>query len=257
VFAVNNAEYMRIDTAGNVGIGTATPIISNKLTVMGGGVQFSGGTSSQAGLRIQYTSGASTITGINQDNNAYNPIAFYTGAAETMRLDSSGNWYLGTTTNLGKMTMVWASATQAGLAIYAGNSTFTGSPIVFYNSVGGVSGYIGQATSTITYNTSSDYRLKENVRPLTSSIDTINALNPVAYDWKIDSTYGEGFIAHEVQEHIPLAVTGEKDAVDEEGKMKPQAVDYSKIVVHLVAAMQEQQKQIEELKNKISILEAK
>jgi hypothetical protein len=92
--------------------------------------------------------------------------------------------------------------------------------------------------------------LKNNIQTMTSGIATINALHPVTYKWNLDGSDGAGFIAHELAEYIPLAVTGEKDAVNEDGSIRPQGVDYSKIVVHLVAAVQE-------LTARIAALEAK
>jgi hypothetical protein len=85
---------------------------------------------------------------------------------------------------------------------------------------------------------------------MTSGIAAVSALKPVTYKWNADNSNGEGFIAHELAEIIPLAVTGEKDAVDKDGKIKPQGVDYSKVVVHLVAAIQE-------LSAKVAALEGK
>ena len=102
---------------------------------------------------------------------------------------------------------------------------------------------------TTSYNGVSDYRLKEDVQPMVDGLAKINQLNPVTFKWKSDGSDGEGFIAHELAEIIPLAVTGEKDAVNEDGSIKPQGVDYSKIVVHLVAA-------IKELSAKVAALEA-
>ena len=87
---------------------------------------------------------------------------------------------------------------------------------------------------------------------MTVGLATISALKPVTYDWVGTNENGEGFIAHELQEVIPLAVTGEKDAVNEDGTIKPQGVDYSKIVVHLVAACQEQQKLIVDLQERLA-----
>ena len=83
-------DAVTIDSSGNVGIGTTSIIGSNRLSVVGGGIQLSGGTSAQAGVRIQYASSTATFAGINNDNNAYNALAFATGASEAMRIDTSG-----------------------------------------------------------------------------------------------------------------------------------------------------------------------
>lgn len=269
VFAINNTEYMRIDTAGNVGVGTSTPVSTAKLNISTPDALYQIVTSGTTkGIRFGTTSTYSFIEGVDKTGvTSYQPLNMggsilqYTiSGTEVMRVDANGNLLVGATapsSTTARIWNAWDSSTQQGMVFRTSSTTFNGSPVLFYNSSVGISGSISQSASAVAYNTSSDYRLKGNVRPLASGIDTINALNPVAYDWKVDGTKGEGFIAHELQEHIPLAVTGEKDAVDEEGKINPQQVDHSKIVVHLVAAMQEQQKQIEELKNKISILEAK
>jgi len=111
------------------------------------------------------------------------------------------------------------------------------------------------ATNTATqFNTSSDYRLKENVETLKDGLDRLNQLKPVQFTWKVDDSFSEGFIAHEVDEVFSDAVTGEKDAVDDKGEIKPQQVDYGRITPLLVKAIQEQQEQIEELKAEIATL---
>ena len=92
---------------------------------------------------------------------------------------------------------------------------------------------------------------------MTNGLNIISALNPVTYDWIDSKASAEGFIAHELQAVIPDAVAGEKDAVNEDGSIKPQGVDFGKIVPHLVAAMQEQQATIQELTTRLAALENK
>jgi hypothetical protein len=111
-------------------------------------------------------------------------------------------------------------------------------------------GTINTSGTTTSYNTNSDYRLKYDVQPMVNGLSTVAALKPVTYKWNADNSYGEGFIAHELQEVIPNAVSGEKDAVNKDGSMNLQGVDYSKVVVHLVAAIQE-------LSAKVAALEGK
>ena len=112
-------------------------------------------------------------------------------------------------------------------------------------------GSVYGGTSSVVYNTTSDYRLKENVIPLANALSIVEQIKPKSFNFIVepDKTH-DGFIAHELAEVVPYAVTGEKDAVDEEGKIKPQQVDYSKLVVLLVGAVQELSARITELENK-------
>ena len=87
---------------------------------------------------------------------------------------------------------------------------------------------------------------------MTNGLETVSALKPVSYKWKADSSIGEGFIAHELQNVVPLAVIGKKDAVDKDGNIDAQCVDYSKLVVHLVAAIQELSAKVEALEAKVN-----
>ena len=82
-------------------------------------------------------------------------------------------------------------------------------------------------------------------------------LKPVTYKWKVDGTNGEGFIAHELAEICPNAVSGEKDAVDENGDIKPQGIDVSFLIATLTAAIQELKAQNDALTARIVALEAK
>jgi len=82
----------------------------------------------------------------------------------------------------------------------------------------------------------------------------VSQLKPVTYTWKKDGSSGQGFIAHELAEICPDAVAGEKDAVNEDGSIKPQGIDTSFLVATLAAAIQEQQAQIEQLRAEIQTL---
>ena len=115
-------------------------------------------------------------------------------------------------------------------------------PLIFTNSAGSVQGSISNnGTGTTNFNTTSDHRLKENVVPLTNAIDRLSNLEPKRFDYIADPEHRmmDGFIAHEVQVVIPEAVTGKKDAVDEDGKPVYQQLDLSKIVPLVTAAVRE------------------
>ena len=125
----------------------------------------------------------------------------------------------------------------------------------FFNDNGRV-GYIGTSGTATSYNTSSDYRLKENIAPMTGALDTVLQLKPVTYKWKVDGSDGQGFIAHELQAVVPDCVTGEKDAVDAEGNPQYQGIDTSFLVATLTAAIQEQQALITQLQADVATLKA-
>jgi hypothetical protein len=113
-------------------------------------------------------------------------------------------------------------------------------------------------TNTATgFATSSDYRLKENITPMTGALDKVAQLNPVTYTWKADGSDGQGFIAHELQEVVPDCVIGEKDEVDAEGNPIYQGIDTSFLVATLTAAIQEQQAIITEQSEAIAALKAR
>jgi len=126
-------------------------------------------------------------------------------------------------------------------------------------------GYISNTNTATTYNTSSDYRLKNTIAPMTGALAKVALLKPVTYKWNVDGSDSQGFIAHELQEVVPECVTGEKDAVetytDEDGneQTRPvyQGIDTSFLVATLTAAIQEQQALINTLTERISVLENK
>ena len=106
------------------------------------------------------------------------------------------------------------------------------------------------------YVTSSDYRLKEDIRGINGAIGSLNLLNPVSFAFKNNPGVSvHGFLAHEVQTVVPEAVTGEKDEVDDEGNPIYQGIDQSKLVPLLTAALQEALAEIESLKSRVTALE--
>ena len=106
------------------------------------------------------------------------------------------------------------------------------------------SGSINVTASATSYSTSSDGRLK-NVTGEARGLEVINELNPVAYNWKSSGQADEGLIAQEVLDIVPNAVTGSEEDMYQ--------MDYSKLVVHLVAGMKEQQTQIDALQSEIKL----
>jgi hypothetical protein len=108
---------------------------------------------------------------------------------------------------------------------------------VYYNS--SRVGDIATNGSNTTYNSASDYRLKENVQPMVGALTKVAALKPVTFTWKSTGTNDEGFLAHELQAVVPQAVRGEKDEVDADGDPVYQSIDTSVLVATLTAAIQE------------------
>lgn len=123
--------------------------------------------------------------------------------------------------------------------------------VTFHNTTGNVFvGRISINATTVSYTSVSDYRLKENVQPMTGALSKVALLKPVTYKWKKDGSDGQGFIAHELAEVVPDCVTGKKDALDETGKPSYQGVDTSFLVATLVAAIQELKAEVDLLKAK-------
>jgi len=185
---------------------------------------------------------------------AADTIAFTEGGGEAMRITSSGFLLLGTGAVDGdglsiKPFASGGSTTQINFDRVS--SATTGYPIVFQNGSTDV-GYISHNNTTTTYVTSSDYRLKNTTAPMTGALAKVALLKPCTYKWNADGSVGEGFIAHELAEVIPQCVTGEKDALNEDGSIKPQGIDTSFLVATLTAAIQEQQAIIESLRQRLS-----
>ena len=271
-FSTAGTTAMTVDASQNVIIGATTA--TAKFSMNGGAAQFSSSGSA-------FPSGGTGIEIVgNTDGNtnyiqAYNrtlltwqtlsiggsSLIFGTGGSERMRIDTSGNLLVGQTSDSISAKMSATSSTNTSHFITTAAANAGGAANLERNSAGilmnfryngaDISGanISTSAGTSVAYNVGSDYRLKYNLQNMFGGIATISALQPITYNWISDNSQGEGFIAHELQAVIPLAVTGEKDAIDADGKPLYQGVDYSKIVVHLVAAIQE-------LSAKVAALEA-
>ena len=263
--ATGGSERMRVDSSGNVGVGTASPSgASGRVLEINGGA-------GQARLVLKNDTTGSTSSDGSQialvgsqlviQNRENSEITFETNLTERARIDSSGNLLVGTTSQLSNAKV---SSVNSGSAwAFAGRSNSRG--YVFQNiDASGIACYFttnndtqlaGQITvnnSTATYATSSDYRLKENVAPMQNALDTVAQLNPVTYTWKADGSAGQGFIAHELQAVVPDCVTGEKDAVDETGNPQYQGVDTSFLVATLCKAIQELKAEVDSLRAQLN-----
>ena len=167
------------------------------------GVEFNAGTAALPSI----TTSGDTNTGIFFP--AADTIAFSEGGAEAVRIDASGNLLVGkTSTSLTTQGIQIAPNAEMFIARIAPDQTLR-----FYNaSTGTQVGSIVVGTSSTAYNTSSDYRLKHDIQPMTGALAKVAALKPVTYKWNSDCADGEGFLAHELAEVVPQAVYGEKDA---------------------------------------------
>ncbi|NBX51479.1 tail fiber domain-containing protein [bacterium] len=159
-----------------------------------------------------------------------------------MTVSSGGNFGIGTTTGLNSKVTLYSNCNALTAMEIRDTGTTGGYLIVFYNSSSNIAGgIIHNGTTTVNYSTSSDYRMKENIAPMTSALSKVALLNPVTYKWKEEfgGESGQGFIAHELQAVVPEAVAGAKDAVDADGKPVYQGIDTSFLVATLTAAIKE------------------
>jgi len=249
--AKTNPEY-RLDVGGteaSIRIAPSTTT-NNALTRMvnTGGTAYIGLDGAGAGLGTAY--------GLHLYHSGAYPIVFSTNGVDRGRFDSSGNLLVGCTATVSASVKGVQLATgSANGRISIASNTTGGSDMMYFYNPNGIVGAVGTTGSSTYYNTSSDYRLKEDVQPMVDALDKIAALKPCTYKWKADGSAGEGFIAHELQAVVPGCVIGEKDAVDADGNPVYQGIDTSFLVATLTAAIQEQQALITSLTARIAALE--
>ena len=261
-FYTNSAERLRINSSGNVGIGTSSP--SAIFNVSGPAsspvVAELETANSNADITLQSASSGS-VTRLRQNTNDFQ---VHTNGSERLRIDSSGNLLVGTTSGaLGATNGVvinaesaWTTDNSSAVPIRIYNKGSSGTRYLMeFRSSGGAVGRITHNGTSTSYVTSSDYRLKTDAQPITGASARVQALNPVNFEWISSGERVDGFLAHEAQAVVPEAVTGTKDAVDADGNPEYQGIDQSKLVPLLTAALQEALTEIADLKARVTTLE--
>jgi hypothetical protein len=298
-FESDGTERMRIDSSGNIGIGTTSPTVVNygrELVVSGANIfaqpeaflVLQGNRSSDANVSaVQFWNNSNQLASViarrsGADNSG--ALTFYTSnagsATEKMRINTDGDLLVGKSTTTAYGGKIQVAGRNGHHCATFRNGNDGGYGLLFRNTSNAQVGSITWYSSSTLYSTSSDYRLKEDVQPMTGASDRLLALNPVNFAWKADGTRVDGFLAHELQEVVPEAATGTKDAMtteeyevtpavlDEDGNVVTEAVmgtrevpdyqgiDQSKLVPLLTAALQEALTEIADLKARVTALEA-
>jgi len=207
--------------------------------------------------------------------SATNVMEFRTNNAERARIDSAGRLLLNTANSLDNEYRLHTFITSTGGHVFRPDGSSTRKPLAFQNHNGSEVGSVTSSTSSTSYNTSSDYRLKENVVSISDGITRLKTLKPSRFNFIADAkTTVDGFLAHEVTA-VPEAISGTKDETQDilyteedtipSGKKvgdvketvpKYQGIDQSKLVPLLTAALQEAVAKIEVLETKVAALEA-
>ena len=204
----------------------------------------------------KYKNGALLIN--NNDTHANVYTALGVGGSERMRIASAGQVLINQTSIIGSdaAPLQVTGGSVTAVAVKGGTNGWF---MAFYNTSNTLIGSIqGSTGSTTSFNTSSDYRLKENVDYTWDATSRLKQLKPARFNFIADADKTvDGFLAHEVSSIVPEAVTGKKDAVDDDGKPIHQGIDHSKLVPLLTASLQEALKRIDSLEEQVNALKGK
>jgi hypothetical protein len=215
----------------------------------------------EGGSVAEVKSNGGIYVGLDQDNNGTGDFRIFHGGNSNnilLEVQEAGQIGMGGTPSSAQLHIHgdMDNTSSYGLKVDAAGSD--GSNIAYHaiwvdeNGDGCGSITSNSSGNSSAYNTSSDYRLKENEVAISDGITRLNQLKPYRFNWKKSPDYiVDGFFAHEVQQIIPEAVVGEKDAVDKDGNIERQMIDHSKLVPLLVAAVKELSQQVEDLKKKV------
>jgi hypothetical protein len=263
-----------VDSTNNrIGVGTASPSYLIDAQTASGNAQVqikSGGDLAQLILQSADTTGNSQINFADADSSnigmlqyfhSDNHMEFTVNSSEAMRIDSSGNLLLQKTsaTNSGAGTYFQVPTTPTTMPVYLHFcKTFSGArDAIDFNHNGSRVGSVQFDNTSTSYNTSSDYRLKENVVADWDATTRLNQLNPVRFNFIANpDTTVDGFLAHEVQSVVPEAISGTHNEVDDDGNPVYQGIDQSKLTPLLTKALIEAVEKIEQLETRIAALEA-
>ena len=252
--AINDSNVLfRVQDNGNVGIGTSSPNALLDVYLSSVGTYFRGGSDSVA-RQLRIFSSTTTNPGDTHTFDAQSGtgnLVFQTTSTERMRITSGGSVCINTTTrtNDGLLCINADVALHQGMVMKSIGSTGL-YYIYFVNSSGAAAGRIEQTGSTsVAYASGSDYRLKEDLKDF-DGLNKVLSIKTYDFKWKNEDKRDYGVLAHELQEVVSGAVLGEKDAIELDGSIKTQMVDYSKLVPVLIKAIQELKAEIDALKAK-------
>ena len=242
-------ERVRIDSAGNVGIGTTNPnSLGSNITTL----NIKGGVNDRTGgLRLTsldnsvdgYMYGAASL--MTFGTQTATPVRFLTSGSERMRIDAAGHLLVGITSSLGQTCTVRGDTnTTTEGTIYLANNGGAAAYASFGDSAGTITGYIQKSGSGVNYASISDKRLKENITDSNDAGSKIDAIQVRQYDWKADGSHQDyGMIAQELISVAPDAVSGSENTDDMMG------VDFSKLVPMLI-------KEVQSLRARVAALES-